>query len=73
MKWVICPNCDLVQPVSQPFVDLDGSTKSRCRDCTIGAIEYGDCDEPYGIDVAGYEVTPTEQEKEVFFKEKNHD
>ena len=65
MKWVICPKCDLVQPVNQPFVDLYGSTISRCKQCVIG----DDCDEPYGIDVAGYEVIPTEQEKELFFKE----
>ena len=65
MQWVICPKCDLVQPVNQSFVDPYGSRISRCKHCVIG----DDCDEPYGIDVAGYEVTPTEQEIEVFFKE----
>lgn len=64
-RWVVCINCDIVQPVIKSWVCDGGWELTECQFCERNDV-------PYQIDLIGCEIDDvTELEREIYRKKKD--
>jgi hypothetical protein len=65
MRWMICPVCDNVQPVTNPHINYGGFEQAQCEFCDTD-------DGPVMVNLQEWEVTDA-TESEINQYKKNYE